>query len=585
MRLSQLFGKTLRQEPTEADTVSHRLLLKGGMVQQLTSGVYSYLPLGWRSLRKIEAIIREEMDAAGAQEIRMPALHPLEMWQESGRDQAFGASLFTLKDRREHMLCLAPTHEEVVTDLVRHHVSSYRDLPITLYQIQTKFRDEPRPRGGLLRVREFDMKDAYSFDADEKGLERSYQAMVQAYKNIFTRCGLPFLMVEADSGAIGGKDSNEFILVAESGEDQVIYCDNCGYAANMEKASSIKPKRDLEKPLTLERVSTPATTTIAALSDFLKVPKARLLKAVVYWVTYPKTSKTPHSEEPVTVFIAGDLEVNEVKLKNQLKASELCPATDEEVKGAQIPYPGFIGPTYIDGKKVEGIKIIVDNSVPTGYNWIAGANEKDHHLKNVNFPRDFPANTMVADISIAQPGDGCPTCTQSLKSTSGIEVGHVFKLGTFFTEKFGANFLDREGVQRPIIMGCYGIGVGRLLAAAIEQNHDERGIVFPLAIAPFQIYLCALNMDNPEVAEAAENLYQKLLKEGIEVLFDDRLDSPGVKFNDADLLGIPIRLVISPRTLKKGEVEIKRRKDKESQLIPTEGVEKRLKQILKDYQS
>jgi len=572
MRYSQLFGKTLRQEPAEAETVSHRLLLKAGMIHPLAAGVYSYLPLGWRVLRKIERVIREEMDSAGAQEIMMPALQPIEIWQETGRDQAFGQNLFTLKDRRDRILCLGPTHEEVVTDLVRRNVKSYRDLPVILYQIQTKFRDEARPRGGLLRVREFDMKDAYSFDADDEGLERSYQAMVQAYKNIFSRCGLSPLQVEADSGAIGGKDSNEFIQLAESGEDLVLYCSNCDYAANLEKATFSRPPEAEEEARPLEKVSTPGTTTIAALSDYLRVPRERLLKAVVYWATYRKDAQTGLAEGAVLVFIAGDREVNDIKLKNLLKASELRPATDEEVKSAGILYAGFIGPSYANGAKIVTPHMVLDEGVPQGSNWVAGANEADHHLKNVNYPRDFSNSAYLADIATAREGDQCPKCARPLQQARGIEVGHVFKLGTFFTEKLGASYLDSQGSQRPIIMGCYGIGVGRLLAASVECNNDERGIVLPLSIAPFDAYLCALNMDNSRVQEEAERVYQMLQKAGLEILFDDRLETAGVKFNDADLLGIPLRVTISPRMVARGSAEVKRRSEHESQVVSLESL-------------
>ena len=563
MRLTQLFTKTLREVPAEAETVSHQLLLRAGMIHQIGAGIYSYLPLGWRVLRKIEQIIREELDRIGGQELMMPVLQPFELWEKTQRHYSFGKSLFTLTDRRERKLCLGPTHEEVVTELVHHQVRSYRDLPLLLYQIQTKFRDEPRPRGGLLRVREFSMMDLYSFDTDEEALDLSYQKMIQAYKNIYDRCGLPTMVVEADSGAIGGKESHEFMVVTQSGEDEIIYCRHCQYAANVEKAQGIKPEGEREPPLPLEEVATPGMETIEEVAGFLQIPQSRTLKAVFY------------SADGNLVFVAirGDLEVNEVKLRNALKCSDLQLASDEQVRQAGL-VAGSASPLGLSG-----IKTVADDSVMQGANFVAGANKPGYHIKNVNYPRDFQVDLML-DIAAAQPGQGCPKCGGSLASMRGIEVGHVFKLGTLFSEKQGAFFLDREGEQKPIVMGCYGIGLGRLLAAAIEQNHDDQGIIWPLPLAPYQVYLCAVGIDKAEVATTAEKLYADLEAEGIEVLFDDRLESPGVKFNDADLLGIPLRVVVSPRTLKSQSVEIKWRSEKEGQLLPLEGIAERIKKLL-----
>ncbi len=562
MRLSKLFGKTQREAPAEAETISHQLLLRAGMIYQVSAGVYSYLPLAWRALKKIENIIREEMDAAGGQELMMPVLQPLELWQETGRDRAFGKGLFTLCDRRERNLCLGPTHEEVIIKLVSQYVKSYRDLPLLLYQIQTKFRDEPRPRAGLLRVREFTMKDLYSFDTDEEGLGQSYNRMLQAYQNVYARCGLPTLVIEADSGAIGGKDSHEFMVITETGEDEIIYCSGCQYTANADKAQSIKSKVNDEKPLSLEEVVTPGAATIEELSNFLKVAPNRTFKAVFYIA----------DGELVFVVIRGDLEVNEVKLKNALNCFELRLATEAEVIEAGI-VAGAASPIGISN-----IKVVADDSVTSGVNFIAGANKPETHLRNVNYPRDFSAD-IVADIAKASAGEGCPNCSGKLLSTHGIEVGHIFKLGTFLSEKLGAFFTDPDGVDHPVVMGCYGIGLGRLLAAAIEQNHDDKGIIWPLPIAPYHIYLCPLYLDSPEVVAMAEKLYSELELAGWEVLFDDRQESPGVKFNDADLLGIPIRVTISPRTLKKDSVEIKLRCEKESQLVPLEEIVVRLKEL------
>jgi prolyl-tRNA synthetase len=563
MRLSKLFGKIQREVPAEAETVSHQLLLKTGMIHQVAAGVYSYLPLACRVLKKIENIIRDEMDKAGGQELMMPVLQPLELWQKTGRDQAFGKSLFILSDRRERRLALGPTHEEVVTELVRYNVQSYRDLPLLLYQIQTKFRDEPRSRAGLIRVREFTMKDLYSFDADEEGLHRSYQKMLQAYQNIYSRCGLLTLMVEADSGAIGGKDSNEFMVVTKSGEDEIIYCPSCKYAANAEKAQSTKDRIENQKLLPLEEVKTPGAATIEEVSDFLKLPQSHTLKAVFYVADGQFTF----------VVIRGDIEVNEVKLKNILHCSELRLATEAEVMEAGI-IAGSASPLGISG-----IKIIADNSITSGANFVAGANKPDTHFRNVNYPRDFRVD-LIADIAQAQAGEGCPKCGSKLSSTHGIEVGHIFKLGTFFSEKLGAFYTDQNGAVRPIVMGCYGIGLGRLLAATIEQNHDDKGIIWPLAIAPYHIYLCPLYREGSKVSEVAEKLYAELEVQGLEVLLDDRNESPGVKFNDADLLGIPIRVTISPRTLEKDSVEIKKRSEKESQLMPLEGIAIKLKELI-----
>jgi prolyl-tRNA synthetase len=562
MRLSKLFGKTQREIPAEAETASHQLLLRAGMIAQVAAGVYSYLPLAWRALKKIENIIREEMDAAGGQELMMPVLQPLELWQETGRDQAFGKGLFTLCDRRDRNLCLGPTHEEIVTKLVSQYVRSYRDLPLLLYQIQTKFRDEPRPRAGLLRVREFTMKDLYSFDTDEEGLSRSYNRMLEAYQNIYARCGLPTLLVEADSGAIGGKDSHEFMVVTETGEDEVIYCPECHYSANAEKAQSVKGEAPDEKPLPLEEVKTPGAATIEEVSRFLAIAPSRTLKAVFYVA----------DGELIFVVIRGDLEVNEVKLKNALKCYELRLATEAEVTGAGI-VAGAASPVGLSN-----IKVVADDSVTSGVNLVAGANQAETHLKNVNYPRDFSADVLT-DIARAHAGEQCPRCRGKLLSAHGIEVGHIFKLGTFLSQKLGATFTDPDGLSHPIVMGCYGIGLGRLLAAAIEQNHDDKGIVWPPSIAPYDLYLCPLYFDNPEVAAATERLYNELTQAGWEVLFDDRVESPGVKFNDADLLGMPVRVTVSPRTLEKDSAEIKRRPEKQAEVVPLAELAARLKEI------
>jgi prolyl-tRNA synthetase len=570
MRVSKLFGKTLRQAPTEAESISHQLLLRAGMIAQEAAGVYSYLPLGWRALRKIENIIRDEMDKAGGQEVMLPVLQPLEFWQQSGRDMAFGKSLFTLTDRKEHMLALGPTHEEVVADLARRHVQSYRDLPLRPYQIQTKLRDEPRPRGGLLRVREFIMKDLYSLDVDQAGLDVSYQKVCEAYKNIYARLDLPALMVEADSGAIGGKDSHEFMVLTEDGEDQVVYCSSCGYAANAEKAQFAKTAENVipsaaKNLLSLEEIATPEAKTIEEVAGFIGVPTSETLKAVFYYA----------DGQFVFVVIRGDLEVNETKLRNNLRCSELRLATEDEAKAAGI-VAGFASPIGVKGKRV-----VADDSITLGSNFVAGANKPGFHFRNANYPRDFQVD-IVADIALARCGDTCARCGNELTYTRSIEVGHVFKLGTFISERFGSSFLDADGKSRPIVMGSYGIGLGRLLAALVEHSHDDKGIIWPLAAAPCQVHLCPLSLDKAAVLPTAEKIYQDLQKEGIEVLFDDRDESPGVKFNDADLLGIPLRLTLSPRTLQSQSVEAKWRTDKEARLFPLDGLAAHVKGLLRD---
>ena len=553
MKVSQLVTKSLRDDPPEAETASHRLMLRAGLIYQVAAGIYASLPLAFKSLRKIEAIIREEMDRAGGQELLMPALQPMELWEQTGRGAAFGDNLFSLEDRRGRPMVLAPTHEEVVTGIVKANVQSYRDLPVVLYQIQTKFRDEPRPRAGLVRVREFVMKDAYSFNADEESLDDSYQAMAQAYKNIYRRCGLPVLMAEADSGAIGGKDSHEFILTTPTGEDTVITCSACGYTANAEKASGVYHELSAEDEESLEEVSTPGVKTIDGLAQYLNISDEKTFKAVFYMA----------DGELVFVTIRGDLEVNDIKLKNALHASDLHLADDQEVAKAGL----VAGSASAIG--IHDIKRVGDLSITRGNNFVVGGNKPDTHLRGANYPRDFQVD-ILTDIALARPGQGCPNCGQPLEAVRGVEVGHIFKLGTFFSEALGANYLDQNGQHQPILMGCYGIGVGRLLAAAIEQNHDDKGIAFPATIAPYQVHLVGLNLADEQVAEEAERLYQELQDQGIEVLFDDRTEqTAGVKLNDVDLLGLPVRLVVSPRNMKAGVVEFKQRLDETSSLVPT----------------
>ena len=564
MRFTRLVSKTLRSDPPEAETTSHRLMLKAGLIQQVAAGIYSYLPLAWRSIRKIESIIREEMDAAGGQELMMPTLQPMELWEHTGRRAAFGDNLFSLEDRRGRPMVLAPTHEEVVTAIVRSNVQSYRDLPVILYQIQTKFRDEPRPRAGLVRVREFDMKDAYSFNAHDDSLEETYQAMAQAYRNIYRRCDLPVLMAEADSGAIGGKDSHEFLLQTPTGEDTVITCPGCGYTANAEKAVATYKELpiELEEPLT--EVSTPGVKTIDQLAQFLNITEEKTIKAVFYAA----------DGQVVFAAVRGDLEINEVKLKNILHANELRLASDEEVQAAGL----VAGSASAIG--LDAINKIADVSITRGNNFVVGANKPDTHLRGANYPRDFEVD-VLDDIALAQPGQLCLQCGHVLESSRGIEVGHIFKLGTFFSEAMDAFYLDSDGQQQPITMGCYGIGVGRLLAAAIEQNHDERGIIFPAPIAPYQIHLVALNMSESVVVAEADRIYQELWERGVETIYDDRLDqAAGVKLNDADLMGIPVRLVVSPRNVKNGMVEVKGRREDQPTMVAADQLVCRIQQLL-----
>lgn len=551
MRLSKLFGRTLREVPAEATMVSHRLLLRAGMIRPLAAGIYTYLPLGWRALKKIEGIMRQEMDSIGGQEIRMPSVHPAELWRATGRYEEAGPVMARFRDRTGRELVLGVTHEEVVTDLARRETNSYRQLPFMVYQIQTKFRDEPRSRGGLIRVREFTMKDAYSFHANEEDLDDYYPQVYQAYLNIFRRCGLEPLVVEAAPGLMGGSASHEFMLLSEAGEDTLVLCQTCGWAANAEGAVAMREEVAGQEERPLEEVATPGMMTIQEVADYLGVPTTQTLKAIFYMAL----------GQLVFVIIRGDLEVNEAKLANLLQASELRPATQEEVKGASI-VAGYASPLGLKGK----VKIVADRSICEGSNFVAGANKEGYHLKGVNYPRDFEVD-LLADIAMVREGDLCPGCRKPLRLTRGVELGHIFKLGTKYSEALGATFLDKDGQKKPLVMGCYGIGTGRLLAAVIEESHDEKGIIWPPEIAPYQIHLVALDIGQAEVSEAAEGLYGALLARGYELLYDDREESPGVKFNDADLIGLPLRLTVSRRTLEVGGVEVKRRDEEGSEVL------------------
>lgn len=548
MRASNLYAPTLRNTPAEAEIVSHQLMYRAGMIRKVAGGMYTYLPLGWRVIRKIEEIIREEMDAAGGQEVAMPILQPAELWEESGRWAAYGDEMMRIKDRHGRNFCLGPTHEEMITDLVRDEVSSYKQLPLMLYQIQDKFRDERRPRFGLMRSREFIMKDLYSFDKDVEGMNESYQKMYDAYTNIYNRMGLKFRPVEADNGAIGGGHSHEFTVLAEAGESNIAYCTKCDYAASDEKAALAPLEIPAEDALPLEKVETPNATTIEALMELLKVPAEKTIKAVAYQTD---------ADELVLVFVRGDHEVNEVKVINQLEgALELRMADDAAIREAG-GFAGFMSPIGIK----EGTKILVDSTVMNMSNAVAGANEEGFHYKHVNPKRDFTQESMVVtDLRMVHAGDACPHCGAPLAMTRGIEAGQVFTLGTKYSQSMGATFLDEKGKEQPLYMGCYGIGVGRTMAAAIEQNNDEQGIIWPRAIAPFEVVVVAVNAKKEDQLAYAEEIYAECRKAGMDTLLDDRKERAGVKFKDCDLIGYPVRVVIGPKAVEEGMIEVKVRK-------------------------
>ncbi|MEX2446829.1 MAG: proline--tRNA ligase [Dehalococcoidia bacterium] len=562
--MSRRFGHTLRETPGDADTPSHALLLRGGFVDQLMSGVYSFMPLGQRVRRKVEQIIREEMDRAGGQEVHLPAIQPIELWEESGRRAAMGDVLFQLVDRRERPLALGPTHEEVITHLFADHAVSYRDLPVTLYQIQTKFRDEARPRGGLIRVREFTMKDAYSFDADDAGLDASYGAMFEAYRRIFARCGVPTVPVHADSGAIGGKGSQEFIFLTDIGEDTIIICDTCDYAANQEKAEFVRPPAVPGEPAPVEEVETPGATTIEGLAQFLGVETRQTAKAVFFVAT----GAGEEQGVPVFAVVRGDLDVNEVKLASALGGMAVRPMLDTEVAAYGL-VAGYASPMGLP----DGVRVVADLSVPESPNLVAGANRPGWHARNVNYGRDWTA-TMVADIASAEAGHGCARCRAegrggTLRAERGVEMGHVFRLDYTYSKPLGVTVQDANGEQLTPTMGCYGIGVERIMTAAVEAHYDDAGIVWPASLAPYDVHMVGIGLDrDADAAADAERLYEDLQAAGLEVLFDDRDERPGVKFNDADLLGVPIRLTVSSRNHAAGMVEVKGRADAEAESVP-----------------
>ncbi len=560
MKASNYFIPTLKEAPSEAEVPSHIYLVRGGFIRQLAAGLYEYLPLGFRVLKKIENIIRKHMDEAGALEVLLPILTPAELWQETGRWDVYGKELFRLEDRKGRLFALGPTHEETITDLVRKNIRSYKDLPKNFYQIQTKFRDEARPRYGLIRGREFLMKDAYSFDVSEEMAVKSYEIMKETYKKIFDELGLDYLMVEADTGAIGGKFSHEFVVKAANGEAHIVYCENCGYAANVEAAKyefeldKLPPEE--EKPL--EKVYTPNVFSVEEVAKFLGVDTKKIVKTLVYILS---------DGTAVAVVIRGDRELNETKLINYFNVLDARLATSEELEKMGI-VEGFVGPIGLD------IPVYADISVKDLHNFVVGANDKDYHYINVNIPRDFEPIEFV-DFSTAREGDPCPNCKSPLKETTGLEVGHIFLLGTKYSEAMKAYFVDKDGKEKPIIMGCYGIGVSRLIAAAVEQNHDENGIIWPENIAPFKLHILALNIKDEQIRQTAENIYKKAKEKGIEVLYDDRDMSAGAKFKDADLIGIPHRIVVGKK-VKEGKVEYQYRKSKDKKEVEIENIDELL---------
>ena len=556
MRVSKMFAPTLREVPAEAEVVSHQLLLRAGFMRKSTNGMYSYLPLAWRVLKKIENIVREEMDNAGAQEIMMPIMQPAEIWQESGRWGAYGAEMIRLKDRHNREYCLGPTHEEMVTTLIKGDVRSYRQLPMNVYQIQDKFRDERRPRFGLMRSRDFIMKDAYSFDRDEAGLDVSYKSMYDAYTNVFNRCGLTFRPVEADSGAIGGSGSHEFMVIAESGEAEIVYCTECDYAANVEKAEMHVIEAADEAALERAEVETPNCKSIADVCAFLNMPVEKSVKAVAY-----KSEKGL-----ILCFVRGDHEVNEVKVINTCDVLEVEMA-DENLLVENGTCGGYMGPVGIDPEKV---MVVVDHSVMQMHNFCCGANKEGYHMINVNPGRDFTP-TFVADIRLIQEGDPCPHCGGKVAKARGIEVGQVFKLFTKYSAAMNCTFLDENGKENPMVMGCYGIGVSRTMAACIEQNNDKDGMIWPVAIAPYEVLVVPVNTKDEASTAKAEEIYEVLKKAGVEAVIDDRNERPGVKFKDADLIGYPLRVVVGPKTLAEGNIEVKARRTGEVAMLPVDG--------------
>ena len=570
MRATQLYAPTLRDFPSEAELISHKLMMKAGLIRKAAGGIYSYLPLGWRTIRKIEQIIREEMDSNGGQEIMMPIMQPSEYWKESGRWAVYGPEMMKLKDRHGREFCLGPTHEEMITTLIRAELRSYKQLPLMLYQIQNKYRDEIRPRFGLMRSREFIMKDLYSFDKDVDGMNISYQKMYDAYSKIFTRCGLKFRPVEADNGAIGGGHSHEFTVLAPNGESSIAYCESCEYAASDEKAELKTIKAEVEEMKPLEKVETPNCHTIEMVKDFLNVPIEKTIKAVAF---------QDDDGRLILAFVRGDHEVNEIKILNAVEGALHLHMAEESAINDANGCAGFMSPIGIK----DGTIIVVDSTVMEMYNAVTGANEVDKHLINVTPKRDFDEKKIiVTDIRMVKEGDPCPHCGKSLKMTRGIEVGQVFTLGDKYSKSLNATFLDENGKEKFFEMGCYGIGVGRTMAAAIEQNNDENGIIWPRAIAPFEVVVVPVNAKNSDQLEYSEKIYNELKDCGIDVILDDRKDRAGVKFNDCDLIGYPIRVTISPKSINENTIEIKIRKSGEIFVFNRDEYKEKIIELLKN---
>jgi len=565
MRMSQLLSQTLREAPNDTEVVSHQLLLRAGFIRPLAAGIFSYLPLGKRAMAKVEQIVREEMDGIGGQEISMPVVHPADIWQESGRWYKIGPEMGRFKDRADHDMVLAMTHEEIVSDIVRKEIRSYRQLPALVYQLQTKWRDEPRPRAGLIRVREFIMKDSYSLDADWEGLDQQYHAHYSAYFRIYDRCGLPTIAVKSDTGMMGGKEAHEFMYLTSIGEDTLMISEESGYFANREVATSRKSIPEAEDALPLEKIATPNTTTIEALATFLNVPASRTAKAVFQIATFTENDKT--REQFVLAIVRGDMEVNEIKLVKALHASGIRPAQADEIAatGAVAGYGSPIG--------VKNALVIVDDLIPESPNLVAGANQAGYHFLNVNYGRDYKAD-IVDDIVSAREGDLDPLQGKPMKAVRGVEVGNIFKLGTRYSDSLGCTFLDKDGKVQPIVMGSYGIGIGRLLACIAEEHHDDKGLMWPISVAPYAVHLLVL--PDASTTELAEKLYADLRQAGVEVLFDDRDARLGVKFNDADLIGLPLRLTLTKKSLENGGVELKRRDRSEALIVPLDSAIKQI---------
>jgi len=577
MRWSQYFIPTLREDPADAEVISHKLLLRAGVIRQLSAGVYSYLPLGQRIARKVMQILREEMNAIGGQEFFLPALHPAELWQESGRWQAIGDEMFRLKDRKGSDMCLGMTHEEVFTDIARNEIRSYKQLPQVWYQIQIKFRDEARPKSGLIRIRTFIMKDAYTFDVDRAGLDKSFGDQREAYKKIFTRCGIRFLIVEASSGAMGGTESNEFMARTPAGEDLIVHCESCGYAANLEKATSrLNAITDDAGPNAPEEFPTPGVRTI---EDLIAFPggaeAARQIKSLVFFATLDG------EQRPVLVLLRGDHQLHETKLADSLRATAVRPAHPEEIRnllGASAGSLGGVGAKAKARAANSDLRIVADSSLKNRRNMTTGANKDDHHLRGVDISRDIPVDEWF-DVRTVESGEGCPRCENGvLEIFKGMEIGHIFKLGTKYSDTMGATVLNQEGKEVPIVMGSYGIGVDRIMSAAVEQNHDEDGIIWPKSLAPFDVVVTITNMKQDDLRQAGEKLYEELQHAGLDVLLDDRDERAGVKFKDADLIGIPYRITIGKKVAE-GVVELFDRSTKKSEDVKIGDVAKHVQRL------